>query len=147
MIFISYAREDHPYACDLYAALANAGLDPWMDKPPPPFEHLGIAVGQRWRAVIEAKLRDAELVALLLSPRSVRKRGYVQTEFRTALSLMNEMPDDQVFVLPIVSEICEIPSLRVGEINLLDLQWEEVKRADLAAFAARLAAARRRGAP
>jgi hypothetical protein len=52
---------------------------------------------------------------------------------------MNEMPDDQVFVLPIVSEECEIPSLRVGQIDLLDLQWEEVKRSEISAFAARLA--------
>ncbi|HEX3937268.1 MAG TPA: toll/interleukin-1 receptor domain-containing protein [Xanthobacteraceae bacterium] len=77
MIFISYAREDHAYACDLYRALHAAGLDPWMDKPPPPFEHLGIQVGQRWRAIIEGRLRQADLVVLLLSPRSVRKRGNI----------------------------------------------------------------------
>jgi hypothetical protein len=147
MIFISYAREDYAYACELYLALAKAGLDPWMDKPPPPHEHLGIAVGQKWRTVIEAKLREADLVALLLSPRSVRKRGYVQTEFRTALSLMNEMPDDQVFVLPIVSEKCDIPTLRVGQIDLLDLQWEEVKPADIPAFVDRLAAGGKGGTP
>jgi hypothetical protein len=147
MIFISYAREDHAYACDLYLALANAGLDPWMDKPPAPFEHLAIQVGQKWRVVIEEKLRQADHVALLLSPRSVRKRGYVQIEFRTALSLMNEMPDDQVFVLPIVSEKCDIPSLRVGQIDLLDLQWQEVKRTDIAAFVGRLASGGKGGKP
>jgi TIR domain len=147
MIFISYAREDYVYACDLYLALTDAGLDPWMDKPPHPHEHLGIKVGQKWRPVIEARLREADLVILLLSPRSVRKRGYVQVEFRTALSLMNEMPDDQVFVLPIVSEKCDIPSLRVGQIDLLDLQWDEVKRAEIPAFAGRLAVGSKGGKP
>jgi hypothetical protein len=141
MIFISYAKEDHAYACTLYLALKNAGLDPWMDKPPPPYEGEGLQVGQRWRTVLDAKLREADYIALLLSPRSVRKRGYVQTEFRTALSLMNEMPDDQVFVIPIVSETCDVPSLRVGQIDLRDLQWEEVKSAEIPDFAHRLAIA------
>jgi TIR domain len=138
MIFISYAMEDHAFACELYGALAAAGLDPWMDKPPPPYQGNGLQIGQRWETVLNAKIRAADYVVLLLSPRSVRKRGYVQVEFRTALQLMNEMPDDQVFVLPIVSENCELPSLRVGQINLRDLQWEEVKPADIPAFASRL---------
>lgn len=145
MIFISYAKEDYDYACQLYLALKSAGLDPWMDKPPKPYEADGLQVGQKWRNVINAKLKEASHVALLLSPRSVRKRGYVQTEFRIALSLMNEMPDDQVFVLPIISEKCDIPSLQVGQINLHDLQWEEVKAAEISAFVARLAAAAIKG--
>ncbi len=140
MIFISYAKEDYDYACQLYLALKKAGLDPWMDKPPTPHAGEGIQVGQRWRIVLDAKIRAADYVALLLSPRSVKKRGYVQVEFRTALSLMNEMPDGQVFVLPIVPEACDVPSLKVGQIDLRDLQWEEVKPADIAAFVDRIAA-------
>jgi hypothetical protein len=134
MIFISYAKEDHPFACGLYLALAAAGLDPWMDKPPPPYAGNGLQIGQRWETVLNAKIRDADYVVLILSPRSVRKRGYVQVEFRTALQLMNEMPDDQVFVLPIVSDSCDVPSLQVGQINLRNLHWEEVKQADISAF-------------
>jgi TIR domain len=147
VIFISYASEDHPYTCAIYSALRKAGLSPWMDKPPKPFEADGIQVGQRWQNVLNVKLNEADLVVLILSPRSVRKRGYVQVEFRTALSLMNQMPDDQVFVLPIVSENCDIPSLRVGQIGLRDLQWEEVKIADIDAFVGRLLARIAGGAP
>ncbi|WP_092021718.1 toll/interleukin-1 receptor domain-containing protein [Bradyrhizobium sp. OK095] len=141
MIFISYAKEDHAFACELYLGLFSVGLDPWMDKPPPPHQINGLQVGQRWEAVLNAKIRAADHVLLLLSPRSVRKRGYVQTEFRMALRLMNEMPDDQVFVLPVVSEKCDVPSLRVGQIDLLDLQWEEVRQADIPTFVSRLALA------
>lgn len=140
MIFISYAKEDHGYACQLFLALKAAGLDPWMDKPPAPHEDEGLKIGQRWRQALNEKLRSAGHIALLLSPRSVRKRGYVQTEFRIALSLMNEMPEEQVFVLPIISEPCEIPSLQVGQINLHDLQWEEVKANDIDGFVQRLSA-------
>ena len=139
MIFISYASEDHPYASALYVSLRKAGLNPWMDKPPKPFDGDGLKVGQKWRNILDAKLKEADLVVLILSPRSVRKRGYVQVEFRTALGLMNEMPDEQVFVLPIASEMCEIPSLRVGQIDLCDLQWKEVKAAEIDDFVGRLA--------
>jgi hypothetical protein len=141
MIFISYAKEDVAYAHELFLALVAAGLNPWMDKPPTPHEEEGLQVGQRWQVVLDTKLRQADYVALLLSPRSVRKRGYVQREFRTALELMNEMPDDQVFVLPIVSESCDVPSLKVGQINLRDLQWEEVKLAEIPSFVGRLVTA------
>jgi hypothetical protein len=121
MIFISYAREDHAYACELYIAFEAAGLDPWMDKPPPPHEGKGLQVGQRWASVLNERIRTADYVVLLLSPRSVRKRGYVQ-----------------VFVIPIVSEDCDVPSLRVGQIDLRDLQWKEVKSAEIPAFVHRL---------
>ena len=139
MIFISYAKEDHSYASELYRALKGEGLDPWMDKPPPPYEGDGLKVGQKWRTILNAKLRAASHIILLLTPRSVKKRGFVQTEFRTALSLMNEIPDDQVFVVPILSESCEVPSLRVDQIDLRDIQWEEVKLAQLPDFVKRLA--------
>lgn len=139
MIFISYAKEDRDFACELYAQLHACNLDPWMDKPPSPHEANGLQIGQRWQTVLSQKLQAADNVVLILSPRSVRKRGYVQVEFRTALSLMNEMPDDQIYILPIVSESCEIPALHVGQINLKDIQWEEVRFTDIPDFAKRLA--------
>jgi len=140
MIFISYAKEDHAYACKVYLALLAAGLSPWMDKPPAPYRANGLRIGQRWQVVLHAKLREANYIILILSPRSVRKRGFVQVEFRTALSLMNQIPDDQVFVLPVLAETCDVPSLRVGEIDLRDLQWEEVQEDQIKEFADRLAA-------
>jgi hypothetical protein len=52
---------------------------------------------------------------------------------------MNDLPDDQVFVLPVLAEKCDVPSLRAGEIDLLDLQWEEVGEQELPAFATQIA--------
>jgi hypothetical protein len=139
MIFISYAKEDYAFACAMYVAFRAENLQPWMDKPPAPFQANGLRIGQRWRSVLEEKLRSADQIVLILSPRSVRKRGFVQREFRTALGLMNDLPDDQVFVLPVLAEKCDVPSLRAGEIDLLDLQWEEVGEQELPAFATQIA--------
>ena len=140
MIFISYAKEDHSYASKIFLAFKKAGLSPWMDKPPVPYDSEGLRVGQRWRSVLNAKLREASFILLVLSPTSVQKRGFVQTEFRTALSLMNLIPDDQIFILPVLSKSCKVPSLQVGEINLLDLQWEIIEEEAIDGFASRLAA-------
>nr|WP_155249239.1 toll/interleukin-1 receptor domain-containing protein [Mesorhizobium loti] len=140
MIFISYASEDHAYAAKLYAALRACGLEPWMDKPPAPFQGDGLQVGQRWLPTLVGKIRGADYIILVLSPRSVSKRGFVSREFRLALDLMNELPDDQLLVFPILAEDCNVPSLQVGSINLKDIQWEKVVDAELSDFANRLCA-------
>lgn len=139
MIFISYAKEDTDYAQALYAAMMDVGLDPWMDKPPPPYQAKGLLVGQRWRVAIENAIRGADQIILVLSRQSVSKRGYVANEFRTALELMSYIPDDQVLVLPTRIDDCQVPNLQVQTIRLTDLQWEDVPLANVPAYAKALA--------
>ena len=76
---------------------------------------------------------------LVLSKQSVSKRGYVQYEFRTALELMNYLPDDEVLVLPTRIDDCEVPSLQVKNISLTDLQWEDVPIGEIQGYAQSLA--------
>src|SRR6266404_9701171 len=90
MIFISYTKEDHEFACELYLALKRCGQDLWIDKPPAPYDLDGLQPGQRWRDEINRRVRSADLMILLLSPISVQKVGYVQREFRLALHVMND---------------------------------------------------------
>jgi hypothetical protein len=85
------------------------------------------------------KISNAHHIILILSPRSVAKRGYVQVEFRTALDRMNHLPDGHVLVLPILMEECEVPSLTSGQINLIDLHWDIIRREGIQAFARELA--------
>lgn len=137
-VFISYASEDAEYAQLLYAELLKAGFEPWMDKPPAPYEHRGLRVGQRWRGEVERALRSADYIILMLSTRSVQKRGFVRYEFRVALDLMNMVPDGKILVLPIRLDDCVVPELRVGTILLTDLQWQDVRRANIPQFAVAL---------
>ncbi len=139
MIFISYASEDYDYACSLFLELKAADLAPWMDKPPAPHRGEGLQPGHRWRDIIEQKMRAADQIILVLSDRSVRKRGFVRYEFRVALELMNYIPDDEILVIPILKEQCEVPPLRVDMIVLTDLHWELVPTAELPSFVQRLA--------
>ena len=48
-----------------------------------------------------------------LSNRSVSKRGYVQKELKTALDILDQMPEDELFLMPVRLSACRVPeSLR-----------------------------------
>lgn len=125
-VFISYAKEDVATAQDLYLGLDARGLSPWMDKPPAPHQAKGLIPGEHWRDRLEREIRQARRVILLLSRTSIEKVGYVQREFRLALDVMNSMPQNARFAVPLLIEECEPPNLVVGSISLADLQWSNL---------------------
>lgn len=133
-IFISYAKEDAVQAGELYLALEARGLEPWMDKPPAPFRARGLIPGENWRVRLEREIRDACRVTLLLSETSVAKVGYVQREFRLALDVMNGMPPNARFAVPLLINECQPPDLVVGMISLADLQWTVLSEVGIETF-------------
>lgn len=133
-IFISYAKEDGPRAQDIYAALRIRGLEPWMDKPPAPYAVDGLIPGENWRQRLEQEIRRARRTILLLSNVSVAKVGYVQREFRLALDVMNGMPANARFAIPLMIDDCHPPDLVVGLISLGDLQWIKLNDYGIEAF-------------
>jgi hypothetical protein len=109
-LFVSYAREDE-YAADfLYQRLAQAGFTPWMDKH-------SILPGERWDAATQSGLREADFFVACLSSTSVRKRGYLQREFKFALEKWRELLADDIYIIPIRLDDCEIPQ------ELSAFQW------------------------
>lgn len=133
-IFISYAREDVTFAHELYLALTAEGLSPWMDKPPGKYRPLGLLPGENWRTRLEAEIRKADRVILLLSKTSVAKRGFVQNEFRLALEVMSSMPTGARFAIPLLVDDCEPAPLVVSSIALADLNWMMLSEIGLAMF-------------
>lgn len=125
-VFISYAKEDAATAQEIYLALEARGLSPWMDKPPAPHQHRGLIPGEYWRDRLDREIRQARRAILLLSQTSIEKVGYVQREFRLALDVMNSMPQNARFAVPLLIEDCEPPNLVVGSISLADLQWSSL---------------------
>lgn len=133
-IFISYAKEDYDHAHALYLALDRRDLEPWMDKPPPPHLTKGLVPGENWRARLEAEIRGAKRAILLLSKTSVAKVGYVQREFRLALDVMNVMPPNARFAVPLMIDDCAPPELVVDRISLGDLQWTTLSEVGMDSF-------------
>ncbi|MGB3537573.1 MAG: toll/interleukin-1 receptor domain-containing protein [Mesorhizobium sp.] len=94
-VFISYAREDHEAASDIYQWLRAAGLEVWMDTK-------RLKPGQNWNFEINIALQNSSFVVVILSKNSVDKRGYAQREIRTALEKAEEKLIDDVFIIPIL---------------------------------------------
>ena len=128
LIFLCHAKEDSKKVQEIYLELRAAGLRPWMDKPPRPFELEGILPGEHWNSRIRKEIRNSAYFIAFLSKKSVSKRGYVQREFRLALNMVAEMPVGQVFLIPVLLEDCDVPETQVDSVSLRDLQWIDLTK-------------------
>ena len=113
-VFLSYAREDSYAAERLYMDLRRAQIDVWMDKK-------SLTPGQNWEHEIRRAIREARYFLALVSNTSVAKRGFVQREMRLALEVLEEVPVDQIYLIPVRLDDCEPPDFRVKAINRVDL--------------------------
>src|SRR6185369_4126774 len=111
-IFLSYAREDQDEAYRLWGELDAAGLDVWFDR-------VSLQPGQDWQHEIEQAIREAKIFLACLSSRSVSKRGFVQSELRRALEILDQIPEGDVYLIPIRLEPCKVPQ-RLTPLHYVD---------------------------
>lgn len=124
-IFLGHASEDKPQVRELYDQLKSHGFSPWLDA-------VDLIPGQNWRDEIPNAIKDAGIFLACLSKRSVEKQGYVQREFRYALSAYAERPPNSIYLIPVRLDKCEVPDLRLPELelNLRDLHWVDLFEED-----------------
>lgn len=96
-VFVSYAKEDRDRALQYYELLAQEGAEPWMDVKK-------LLPGQNWEAEIERAFSEANVVVLLLSKRSVDKRGFVQREANDAIERLRYKQPTDIYVIPLLLE-------------------------------------------
>jgi hypothetical protein len=113
-VFISYAREDFETAKRLYDDLQQVGLSPWIDSE-------DILPGQNWEYAINEAIRSSNYFLVLLSLHSVSKKGYVQKELRKALDILDEIPPDEIFIVPVRLDECEPLHERLRGLNWVDI--------------------------
>ena len=89
-----------------------------MDRPPAPWEIEGIKPGDDWDTVIRRGLRAAGVTLLFLSRASVKKTGYFQREVKLALDCEMEKPPDEMYLIPVLLEKCEMPDARVDTVSI-----------------------------
>jgi hypothetical protein len=118
-VFISYADEDHAVAKRLSGELEKRGLNTWLDKE-------SLLAGQNWEREIISAVKKSTYFIPLLSFTSVRKRGFVQKEFLLALDIVDKLPEDQIFVIPVRLNDCEVPYEKLRKYHCVDLFpiWE-----------------------
>ncbi len=110
-IFISYGERDKTIANKLYHDLKNAGATPWMDTE-------NILPGKDWKIEITQAIKNSTYFLLLLSSESLSTKGYVHKEQKIALEILDEFPQNHIFIIPVRLNNC-IPSNE----NLEKLQW------------------------
>ena len=112
--FISYAREDLTVATKLYEDLRALGAEPWLDKKK-------LVGGQNWQVAIRKAIRECSHFIALLSSNSLSKRGFVQKELRDAISILEEFPPDDIFVIPVRLEDVEPIQEALRNLHRIDL--------------------------
>jgi len=93
-VFISYAKEDYAIAKKLFDDLKKHDLNPWLDKE-------FLLPVQDWKQIITNTIKECSHFITLISSHSISKQGYVQKEQKTALEVLEEMPPDKIFMIPI----------------------------------------------
>ncbi|MGE0812676.1 MAG: ROK family protein [Vicinamibacterales bacterium] len=111
-VFLSYGRPDEEAARELHARLSDHHLSVFFDKT-------CIAPGAHWRVDIEKAIRSTKVFVACLSQRSIENRGYVHTELRHALEVLKSTPSDDVYLIPVRLDDCEIP-FELRHLNWVD---------------------------
>ena len=101
-VFLCHASGDKPRVRDLYKRLIHEGIDTWLDQE-------RLLPGQDWRVEIPRAVKEADVVVVCLSNKSITKEGYIQTEIKFALDVAEEKPDGTIFLIPARIEDCPVP--------------------------------------
>lgn len=114
--FLCHASGDKNLVRELYKRLTFEGVDAWLDKEK-------LLPGQDWRMEIPKAVREADVVVVCLSNKSVTKEGYVQKEIKFALDIAEEKPEGTIFLIPARLEDCPVPE-RLSRWQWVDLYEE-----------------------
>jgi outer membrane protein assembly factor BamD (BamD/ComL family) len=101
-VFLCHASGDKPAVRGLYKRLVVEGIDAWLDQEK-------LLPGQTWRLEIPKAVREADVVVICLSNKSITKEGYVQKEIKFALDIADEKPEGTIFLIPARLEDCQVP--------------------------------------
>lgn len=105
-IFLIHAHSDKDVVHKLYQRMSKDGLNVWLD-----VERL--QPGQDWQSEIRNALLKCDVVIVCLSRGFNKQQGYRHEELKLALEKANFLSNDQVFIIPVRLEECDMPeSLR-----------------------------------
>ena len=130
-VFLAYVDEDADQVQRLHDVLAARQFDPWFDKAK-------LLPGQNWPRAIEIAIQTSDFFIGCFSTRSVVKRGSFQSELRFALECARQTPMDEIFLIPLRLEECEVPASVSRQLHYVDLfpGWDAGVRRLLAVLSA-----------
>jgi hypothetical protein len=105
-IFLIHAHSDRETVYKLYQRMLRDGLNAWLDTE-------RLQPGQDWRNEIRNAILKCDVVVVCLSSGFDKQQGYRHEELKLALEKANFLPNDEVFIIPVRLEKCDMPgSLR-----------------------------------
>ncbi len=125
-VFLCHSKGDKDYVKSLYNRLLALGCDPWLDEEK-------LLPGQEWEKEIPLAIKNSHVFVVCLSADSVTKRGFVQKEIKMALDVAEEIPEGDIFIIPIKIQPCDAPDM------LRKYQWLEAYRTGYSKLIASLA--------
>jgi histidyl-tRNA synthetase len=114
IVFISYARDDEKQATNLYKELTKHGINAWLDTK-------NIKPGENWKVCISSAVKKSRWFIALLSDNSVNKVGYIQKELKLAFDVLDEYPEQEIYLIPVRLDNCKPTSERIYDLNWVDL--------------------------
>jgi hypothetical protein len=119
-VFLNHASEDRALVAPYFEKLRALGYDPWIDRR--------LLPGQDWDEEIQRAFLASDVVLIFMSPRSVKKRGYVQREIHDALERQKSLLPGDIGAIPLLLEECEVPTNIAQKLqyNRLPSEWHKV---------------------
>ena len=124
-VFLAHASEDKAVVRDIYVRLKEAGFAPWMDE-------VDLIAGQDWQTQVLRGIQDCDAFVACMSKRALQKQGYLQKEFRYALSLYAEKLPGSIYFIPLKLDECEVPDLQIPQLGIFlhNIQWLDYWKPD-----------------
>lgn len=101
-IFLIHAHSDRNTVHKLYQRLVRDRLNVWLDAE-------RLQPGQDWQKEIRNALLQCDVVIVCLSHGFEKQQGYRHEELKLALEKANFLPTDEVFIIPVRLEQCDMP--------------------------------------
>jgi hypothetical protein len=100
--FLIHSHKDRTDVRKLYARLIRDGIEAWLDAE-------NLQPGQDWRHAIRNAILKSDVAIVCLSETFDKQQGYRHEELKIALKKSNLLPADEVFVIPVRLEACDMP--------------------------------------
>lgn len=112
-VYICSVGEDLEWAGKVRRDLSESGFRAWLADE-------DIRPGEKREVSIRKAIRDSRYFLALLSSNSVSKRGMVQKELKYALDLLDEFPEDDIYIIPIRLDDCRPAYEKLRKIQWID---------------------------
>ena len=101
--FVIYAHNDRKVVRTLYKRIMNDGVQAWLDAEK-------LLPGQNWKMEIRSAILKSDVVIVCLSQQFNNRKGYRHKELNIALEKATLFPDDEIFIIPVRLEKCDMPA-------------------------------------